>query len=369
MQYRQRRFFKGRRQRRLLRISSTSSTFHDSDRKPEVNAAGMSSRRRSIAAMSRRASPNRAAKDSGQPAPLLDMRLSRSVARVVIASLGAAVVITLGCGQSPGWPSPLPTPGTTQQRSASQLALSLFEAARMHAGLTTSALTWATGEDGQVRWTNGPCDFVPGGSVQASLDGGVPPSSGMFLPTGSHLYVVSFSNCLVDGWTGTLNGVASAAYNAAEWSNVTVTVSADSVRGRYLHFLSDLNDVTADGSAVWTRVGIGSSSTQTQTYTPTAGSRLVNNSTTNVATFGGGSYSEIRYPAKGEEHRFDNLKVATNGTEYTLNGSLDTTYGFSGSRTHTGEVRIINNGTLVARIYGDARNALTTEVLVPLVPF
>jgi hypothetical protein len=96
---------------------------------------------------------------------------------------------------------------------------------------------------------------------------------------------------------------------------------------------------------------------------------LVNNSTTNVATFGGGSYSEIRYPAKGEEQRFDNLKVAINGTEYTLNGSLDTTYGLSGSRTHTGEVRIINNGTLVARIYGDARNALTIEVLVPLVPF
>ena len=205
--------------------------------------------------------------------------------------------------------------------------------------------------------------------MQASLDGGVPPSSGTFLPTGSHMYVVSFSNCLVDGWTGTLNGVASAAYDAAEWSNVTVTVSADSVRGRYLHFLSDLNDVTADGSAVWTRVGIGSSSTQTQTYTPAPGSRLVNNSTTNVATFGGGSYSEIRYPAKGEEQRFDNLKVAINGTEYTLNGSLDTTYGSSGSRTHTGEVRIINNGTLVARIYGDARNALTIEVLVPLVPF
>jgi len=239
----------------------------------------------------------------------------------------------------------------------------------MHAGLTTSPLTWATGEDGKVRWMNGPCDFVGGGSVQASLDGGVPPSSGTFLPTGSHMYVVSFSNCLVDGWTGTLNGVASAAYDAAEWSNVTVTVSADSVRGRYLHLLSDLNDVTADGSAVWTRVGIGSSSTQTQTYTPAPGSRLVNNSTTNVATFGGGSYSEIRYPAKGTEQRFDNLKIAINGTEYTLNGSIDTTYGSSGSNIHAGEVRIINNGTLVARVYGDRGKDLRVEVLVPLVPF
>ena len=88
-----------------------------------------------------------------------------------------------------------------------------------------------------------------------------------------------------------LNGVASAAYNAAEWSNVTATVSADSVRGRGLAFLSELDDVTADGSAVWTRVG---SITVTTTYTPATGSRLVNNLTTNVATFGGGSYSVIR---------------------------------------------------------------------------
>ena len=295
---------------------------------------------------------------------------SCSFARVVIASLGVSVVITLGCGKPPSAPSPPPGPQPPSGPSASQLAaLALFEAASLHAGVTTSPLTWATGEDGEVRWTNGPCDFVGQGSVQASLDGGFSPTSGTFLPTGSHTYVVSFSNCLVDGWSGTLNGVASATYSAAEWSNVTATVSADSVRGRNLAHFSELREVTADGSAVWTRVGIGSSSTQTQTYTPAAGSRLVNNSTFNVATFGGGSYSEIRYPAKGREQRFDNLKIAINGTEYTLNGSLDTTYGSSGLSTYTGEVRIVNNGTLMARIYGDVRNALTIEVLVPLVPF
>ena len=64
--------------------------------------------------------------------------------------------------------------------------------------------------------------------------------------------------------------------------------------------------MTADGSAVWTSVG---SSTKTTTYTPTTGSRLVNNSTTNVATFGGGSYSTLR-TSGGVEQRFDNLKVA-----------------------------------------------------------
>ena len=95
---------------------------------------------------------------------------------------------------------------------------------------------------------------------------------------------------------------------------------------------------------------------------------MVNNPTGNVATFGGGSYSTIEYPAKGKEQRFDNLKVAINGTEYTLNGILETFFPSEG-RTYIGEVRIINNGTLVARIYGDDRNALTIEVLVPLVPF
>jgi hypothetical protein len=242
----------------------------------------------------------------------------------------------------------------------------LFDAASLHAELTTSPISWAT-EDGKVRWTNGPCDFPEQGSVQASLDGGLSPTSGTFLPTGTHTYEVSFSNCLVDGWAGALNGVASAAYNAVEWSSVTATVLADSVRGRGLASLSDLNDVTANGSAVWTRVG---SSAITTTYTPATGSRLVNNLTTNVATFGGGSYSTLRTSGRVEQ-RFDDLRVAINSTEYTVNGSLEsleTTTGSSGSWTHTGEVRILNNGTLVARIYGDARNALTVEVLVPLLP-
>ncbi len=106
-------------------------------------------------------------------------------------------------------------------------------------------------------------------------------------------------------------------------SNVTVTVSADSVRGTGLASRSELHDVTADGSAVWTSVG---SSTKTTTYTPATGSRLVNNWTSNVATFGGGSYSAIRLGNR-QERRFDNLRVAVNGTEYTLNGA---------SRLHSG---------------------------------
>ena len=285
------------------------------------------------------------------------MRTS-SLERVVMASLGVSVVITLGCGIT----EPSPPPPDVQPPSASQrAALSLLEAASVHMQVTTSPLTWAS-QEGRVILTNGPCGSVESGSVQATLDGGVAPTSGTFLPTGSHTYVVSFSNCLVNGGESTLlNGVASAAYNVADWSSATATVSADSVRGQGLG-VSGLNDVTAEGSAVWTRVRSGSER-RTATYTPATGSRLVNTLTTNVATFGGGAYSVIL--TDRVERRFDNLKVAINGTEYTLNGSLEVT---SGTTYYTGEVRITNNGTLVARIYGDVRKALTIEVLVALVP-
>jgi hypothetical protein len=140
---------------------------------------------------------------------------------------------------------------------------------------------------------------------------------------------------------------------------VTATVSADAVRATDLGFRSELSDVTAHGSAVWTRSG------STTTYTPATGSRLVNNSTTNVATFGGGSYSFINQSRR--EWRFDNLTVAVNDTEYILNGSLVEITSPSRS-TFTGEVRIVNDGTLVARIYGDGSNEVRVEVLLPLVP-
>src|SRR5688572_31036467 len=153
---------------------------------------------------------------------------SSSLARVLIASLGVSVVITLGCGitePSPPPPPPPPayppsTPPTAQQRAA----LHLFDAAIVHADVTTSPLMLTT-EAGKA-WTNGSCF---GGSVQGTLDGGVLPTPGT-LPTGSHTYVVSFSNCFTGGFGVVLNGVTSAAYSAAEWSNVTATVSAESVR-------------------------------------------------------------------------------------------------------------------------------------------
>ena len=198
----------------------------------------------------------------------------------------------------------------------------------------------------------------------ASLDGGVTPTPGTFLPTGSHTYVASFSNCWVNYWGNEgfeLNGVASAAYTVAEWRTITAMVSVDSMRGQNVGWRGVLNDATAEGSAVWTR-----SSDQSTTYTPTPGSRLVNNSTNNVATFGGGSYSLIQSAVGGRTYRFVNLEIAVSGTQYTLDGSLVENATQPGV-TYTGEVRIVNNGTLVARIYGTGGNDMRVEVLVPLI--
>ena len=157
----------------------------------------------------------------------------------------AGLLASAGCSgerRLPTAPTPRPT-GPTEpappQPSASQrlAAFALLEAVNVHQALTTSPLTFAT-EDGRVVWTNGPCvTYLNGrpeayGSLEGSLDGSLSPASGTFLPIGSHTYVVSFSNCLVAYLSGTeLTGVASAAYRATDWSNLTATVSADSVRG------------------------------------------------------------------------------------------------------------------------------------------
>ena len=195
------------------------------------------------------------------------------------------------------------------------------------------------------------------------------------LPADSHTFEVTFTNCLVDGLASIrLNGTASAAYTGVDLSDVTALVSTSSMRGTALNFRSGLSDVTSEGSGTWRRATTDAG-LPTTTYTPTVGSRLVNNLTANSATFAGGSYSSSQTsPPPGSsasvQQDFASLAVAINGTEYTLDGSLQSVYGFVGNQgTHTGEVRITSNGTLVARVYGDANGGFSSEVLSALVPF
>ena len=270
---------------------------------------------------------------------------------------------------------PPPTPAASSPPTAGPAlnagtVLGLYESAGVLASLTASALVHAT-SDYEV-WTTGPCVFGSG-SLLASLDGSS--ATRGTLPAGSHTFAVAFSNCLVDGLVGTtLNGTASAAYTSIDLSDVTALVSASSMRGTLLALRSGLHDVTSDGSGTWRRVTTSSGSTAT--YTPTGGSRLVNNSTGNTAAFSGGSYSSgyALPPPPGASasvrQDFASLAVAVNGTGYILDGNLQSVYGFAGNEArHTGEVRITSNGALVARVYGDVKGVFRIEVLRALQPF
>jgi len=241
----------------------------------------------------------------------------------------------------------------------------LYESAALHATLATSAHYYMAYDDRVESW----------GCVQMSLDGAPTPP---VLPTGSHVFAARFDRCYVDLLVGTwLSGTASSQYTATDLNELTAQISVQSMRGRLVEFHSDLYDVTADGSGTWTRVRTGTPWTmswaETTTYVPTIGSTLTNNSTTNVATFGGGSYTHSWgpfVPDRTENHdQFDNLEVAISGTRYILNGNFTWVYERSGNRPVSGEVRITSNGTLVARIYGGASGELRTEVLSPLASF
>jgi len=298
----------------------------------------------------------------------------RGVTRYALLALLLGTVVLSGCGsESPSAISAnqpvVTTPPPAVSAPDTDSALNLFESALVHASLTASALEHAT-LDYRV-WTIDYCVFGSG-SMLPSLDGG-PVTMGQ-LPAGSHTFAVSFRSCLVDGLVGSsLDGTASAEYTGAHLSDVTALVSTTSMRGTGLAFRSGLHDVTSSGSGTWRRVTTDAGFSTTF-YTPTVGSRLVNNLTGNSATFGGGSYSSSQTaPPPGSsasvEQTFAGLIVEINGTEYTLDGSLHSVFGFVGNQgTHTGEVRITSNGTLVGRVYGDA-GRVGVDVSSALTPF
>ena len=207
----------------------------------------------------------------------------------VLCAIGAALVSA--CGRdgdrttTPTTPTPTAPAPSPAPAAPSLAALRLYEAAGVHANLTASPLVYAVSDGDEMLWTSGPCSN--GGSLQASLDG-VLAAKGTVLPPGSHNLAVTFADCIVDQLVDIrLDGTASAAYASTDRNDLTALVSANSMRGRgSLGFLSDLGNVTADGSGTWTRAR-RDTWRSTTTYSPTIGSRLVNNLTNNVATLEG----------------------------------------------------------------------------------
>lgn len=285
----------------------------------------------------------------------------------------AATLLLAGCGGGddtkslPSTSSSNTTPtvsaGAPESKAA---ALRLYEAAAVLASLSASPLIHALSNN--KVWTDGACIFGEG-SLQAALDG-MAPAKGTVLPSGTHTFAVTFANCLVDGLVGIrLSGSASTAYksNDPDLKELTAMISASSIRGTgSLGFRSNLSDVTANGLGTWTRVQ--RSDEVTTTYTPTTGATLINNLTTNIATFTAGSYSSSSGPppqgsAALERSDFNNLAVAINGVSYVLNGTLQSVYGFDSRGIHAGEVQITSNGALRARIYGDENGAFLVEIV------
>jgi len=260
-------------------------------------------------------------------------------------------------------PPPVATP--------EEAILRLYESVAVHEALAASPFVFTLYPDDTV-WTDWSC-------YRLSLNG-QPPSPGTVLPTGRNDYAVTFTKCPVDLLVGTtLDGTASAAYTSADLrQETTALLSVHSMRGTLVALRSDLFDATADGSGTWTRVRTGeawsTSATETWTYAPTVGSTLVNNVTGNAATFGGGSYSSGYGPvppgsASAGHEEFHDLVVAVGGASYTLKGSLHSVYAFSAEQTsHSGEIQITSNGSLVARVYGDGSWKLRTESLSPVNP-
>jgi hypothetical protein len=239
----------------------------------------------------------------------------------------------------------------------------LYEAPAMHASLAAAPFVWAVFGDDRF-WID-PC-------LQISIDG-QPPPIGTVFPAGSHTVAATFTDCLLDLLANTfLSGTASATYTSADMNDLTAFVSVTGMRGgSFWGGLSDLVYVTVDGSGTWRRVRAGISRPPiVTTYTPDIGSTLVNGSTTNVATFGGGSYRVTEWQPPLElsysvDETFDNLAIAVKGVSYVLNGSLQSlggNYGGEYGVRWTGEVRITSDGTLVARIFGDVNGAVRTEV-------
>lgn len=262
-------------------------------------------------------------------------------------------------------PAPSPAPARDPYR---ETALALYESARVHSALATSPVYDPA--DGQLLW-----GCVQGsGTVQFDLDGSVL-TAGTKLPTGTHALLVTFANCLTDGLVGTtLTGTTSGTYDRSGVNDWSAVLSLSSMRGTLLNFFSDLGDVTAEGTGHWTYRATGDAHTTayayTTTYAPGIGSKLVNNLTTNLATFGGGAYSSsVDMASSSMQEDFNGLTITLNGTSYALDGHLQAGFSTGSLNFSSGEIRITSGGSLIARLYPEHDGRLGVQIFGPLVAF
>lgn len=284
-----------------------------------------------------------------------------------IASLLCVAGLVTACGGSSD-SAPVVTPPPPPAAPASDAAaMALFNAPRMYSYLARlPAIDLAAGK-GPALFSSGRCDGGVVGTRDASLDGAPAPAQTP-LPSGNHTFVVRFVGCMLDAMDGTVyDGAVSLTYATPDWREVTAQTDTASVRASNLY--GDITfDVTASGSALWKYSGTDTS--EQTTFTPAAGASLVNNLTTNVISFKGGSIvdsSSMGTTWVGREG-FTNLEFELNGVSHVLDGILERTWVNGRPAGWTGEIRITRGGALVARIY-PVDNSLRAEAYAPLVEF
>ena len=301
-----------------------------------------------------------------------------TLARWAILLVCAGLIASCGGGSNDSPASQTATPSEPPASIAepnSPAVLALYSATGAHRYATTAPLTiYYGGAKAPAVWADGVCEGGDG-SMEAALDD-APTTFGALLPTGSHTYSVRFTNCLVDGLDGIrLTGTTTLRYSTADWANVSAHVSTASMRatGR-VGLFDSLQDVTASGSGTLTMAStnptVGGS--YTISYVPSVGATLVNNLTTNVITFKGGSLLSARVgdqsQAESMQNGFANLAIDLNGVEYVLDGTLQSVF-VNRVETRSGEIRITSAGVLVARIFQESGGPLRAIALAPIVTF
>lgn len=291
----------------------------------------------------------------------------RAVAAVLCASLFSAC----GGGSNSAPAAEQSPPPATQQPLPPGVpdpaAITLLLASSVYATMAGEPFIYLQpGGEAPPAWGAVPCEGGSG-SLEALLDG-APSSAGNPLPVGRHAYVVRFANCLLDGLDGrTYTGTASVAYATADWTEIVATARTDSLRAQ-TSGEARLADVTSNGSGTWKYTSTASGSVRT--YAPAAGGTLVNNLTTNVITFNGGSIFSEASPGTTSVFRngFEKLEIQLNGTSLVLDGALERTF-VDGRQTNlTGEIRVTGSGGLVAR-FSAVDGQMRTDVFAPLIWF
>ena len=268
----------------------------------------------------------------------------------------------------PAAPPPTSAPALLTERGQIDAAFALLELVQVHARLSTSALDFPL-PTASTMPTSGPCALGEG-SFQISLVPTLPSPA----PGSSRRLSVRLSNCLVDGLVGIrLDGKQLAEIAADEGSgpgDFSAGLVLDAMHGvGSLGLWSPIGDVTAVGGGSLQSVQVNGETIRT--FMPTSGSRLTNNATTAVATFGGGTYeiASDRTISGGSFHYRD-LRFSINGTPYVLDGTYR--LGYAGGTMRligSGEVQITSDGVLVARLLVEADGWPRAEVFKPLTPF